>query len=322
MGRDMVFPVCRLVYTQGTGVGSSSRRRREPISENARVSALLYGFLAAFFWGTHSVIVRFLTSDMHGITIATIRLYLAALVLFAIMKARGHRIGVPLSDRDLLLAIAATAINYAFFHIGLEHTSASNAMMLENTAPFFVLVFLALFVRKPISLTETIATLIAMAGVFLTVRRDLAIGGESIYGDVLELLAGATWAVFIMASSRAMAKSATTMERVNFLFNVFIFSAVLLTPAALFFPLQFSAEDGVLLILLAVFPTAVAYYLWYEAAARVSTVSAALLFTLSVVFTFINAYLFLGEDLHPDLLIGGALIVLGVIVSKVGSREA
>lgn len=286
------------------------------------MAALFYGFLAAFFWGTHSVIVRFLTSDMHGITIATIRLYLAALALFAIMRASHHKVRVVLSDRDLLLATAATVINYALFHIGLEHTSASNAMMLENTAPFFVLVLLALVVRKPISPTEAVATMIALTGVFLTVRHDLAVGGEGIFGDLLELLAGATWAVFIVASSRAVAKSATTMERVNFLFNVFILSAILLTPAALFFPLELNAEDGVLLVLLAVFPTAVAYFLWYEAAARVSTVSAALMFTLSVVFTFINAHLFLGEALHKDMLVGGALIVLGVILSKVGSKEA
>ena len=297
----------------------------EIMNVNAQGAAFLYGFLAAFFWGTHSVIVRFLISDMHGITIATVRLYLAALVLFAIMSARGHKVSVALSDINLLLAIAATTANYALFHIGLEHTSASNAMVLENTAPLFVLLLLVMVFRKPISLIEAVATVIALIGVLLTVRRDLTIGGEGIFGDLLELFAGATWAVFIIASSRAVAKAATTMERVNFLFNVFVFSAILLTPLALFYPLyplQFDAEDGFLLILLAVFPTAIAYYLWYEAAARVSTVSASLLFTLSVVFTFINANLFLDETLHSDMLVGGALIVFGVVLSKVGSKEA
>ena len=53
-----------------------------------------------------------------------------------------------------------------------------------------------------------------------------------------------------------------------------------------------------------------------------STVSASLLFTLSIIFTFVNAHLFLGEDLTPDMVVGAILIVLGVILSKAGSREA
>ena len=80
-------------------------------------------------------------------------------------------------------------------------------------------------------------------------------------------------------------------------------------------------NDIVLLVLLGVFPTAAAYYLWYEAAARVPTVSAALLFTLSIIFTLLNAHIFLGEILTSDMIVGAVLIVLGVILSKLGTKQ-
>ena len=283
---------------------------------NRVVQALVLGVLAAFFWGTHSVIVRYLTADLSGLTIAVLRLYVAAAVLFIIMRAYRRPVSIPVSDRRFQITTVGSVTNYIFFHWGLEHTGASNAMMLENTAPFFVLIFLFLFVGKRIGWLEIVATIVAIVGVNFTVAQDVSIGGESLEGDVLELLAGLTWAIFLLGSISALSATQKTIERISFLFNVFIVSAVVLTPALFFFPLEISAEDAALLVALGVFPTAVAYYLWYEAAARLSAVPAALLFTLSVVFTFLNAHLFLGEVLTRDMIIGAVLIVLGVILSK------
>lgn len=287
-----------------------------------RSRPLLYGFLAAFFFGTHSVIVRYLTADLHGIVIATIRLYIASLALFALMKLLRFTIVLRWKDRYLMLAVAAEVINYICFHVGLEYTSAPNAMMLENTAPFFVLVILFVAVGDRVTLRDILATAIALAGVALTVVDDLALGGELLYGDMLEILAGLSWAVFIIASSRALRKTANTEERLNFLFNVFIYSAILLTPLMLFFPIAPKPNDIALLVVLGLLPTALAYYLWYEAAATVSTVSMALLFTLTVVFTFINAALFLGDKLTVHAVIGAALIVSGVVLTSTGKNEA
>lgn len=291
------------------------------MDSRSTIQALSFGFLAAFFWGTHSVIVRYLTEDLRGLTIAALRLYIAAFALFLIMKIYRRPVSIHFRDKYFLLTVFGSTTNYIFFHIGLEHTSASNAMVLENTAPFFVLIFLLVFLGERIARLEVVATLVAIFGVVLTVRQDASIGGEGLQGDLLEILAGATWAIFIIGSSKAMAATNTTIERISFLFNVFFVSAVLLTPILFIYPIDATAQDLVLLGLLGVFPTAIAYYFWYEAAARVSTVSAALLFTLTVVFTFVNARIFLGETLTTDMIVGGALIVAGVVLSKLGTKQ-
>jgi len=291
------------------------------MSSNSTVKAMTFGFVAAFFWGTHSVIVRDLTVDMHGLTVAALRLYIAAFVLFAIMKIYRRPVAIDFTDKNFLITVFGSTTNYIFFHIGLEHTSASNAMVLENTAPFFVLVLLLVFVGDRIGAKAALATLIAFVGVLFTVRQNVVVGGEGLKGDVLEVAAGATWAIFVIGSSRAMSTTTSTIERISFLFNVFIVSAVLLTPFLFVYPIGASAGDAMLLVLLGIFPTAVAYYLWYEAAARVSTVTAALLFALSVVFTFVNARIFLGEDLTWDMIIGGVLIVCAVVLSRLDAEE-
>jgi len=286
----------------------------------AALQAFGFGLLAAFFWGTHSVIVRYLTADIHGIPIATLRLYIAALALFVILKINKHPISIPFKDKVFLITTFGAVTNYLFFHIGLEHTSASNAMMLENTAPFFVLVFLFLVLREKIRPVDMLATALAIIGVYFTIKHDLALAGEGLEGDIIEVLAGVTWGIFLLGSSKALASTQSTMERISFLFSVFIVSALVLTPLALFYPFVPTGDDVLFLLLLGIFPTAIAYYLWYEAAARVSTISATLLFTLSIIFTFVNAHLFVGEKITSNMIIGAALIVAAVLLSKLGAK--
>ncbi len=278
-------------------------------------NGLVLGFMAAFLWGTHSVIVRFLTNDLGGMQIAVSRLFIAALAIYGLLRILKVPASVRWRDRYFQLAVLSTVINYILFHIGLEHTGAANAMVLENTAPFFVLVFLYFFAETPVTRTDVLATCLAILGVFLTVFRDFQGGGEPLFGDILEIGAGLSWAVFLIASSRAMRNSKSTGERLNFLFGIFLCSGLLLLPLAALSMQVPTATDFLFLMLLGVLPTALAYYLWYEAAARVSTLTATLMFAASVVFTFINAAIFLGVAITPIAATGAVLIVSAVFLT-------
>ncbi len=280
-------------------------------------NGLVLGFLAAFLWGTHSVIVRYLTSDLGGLQIAVSRLFIAALAMYCMLRLMGAQVSIRFGDWNFRLAVLSTVVNYILFHIGLEHTGAANAMVLENTAPFFVLIFLYFFADTPVGRTEVLATLLAILGVVLTVYRDFEGGGEPLLGDLMEIGAGLSWAVFLISSSRAMQSSETTAERLNFLFGIFLCSGVLLVPLAAFSLQMPTANDLVFLLLLGVLPTALAYYLWYEAAARVSTLTATLLFAASVVFTFINSALFLGATITPLAVVGAVLIVAAIFLTTI-----
>lgn len=285
--------------------------KRSPLLRNG----LVLGFVAALLWGTHSVIVRYLTGDLGGMQIAVTRLFIAALAIFVMLRVMRAPVSIRFSDGNFRLAVLATVVNYVLFHVGLEHTGAANAMVLENTAPFFVLLFLYFFADTPVTRIEVLATVLAIFGVFLTVFKDFQGGGEPLFGDLMEIGAGFSWAAFLIASSRAMKVSQTTAERLNFLFGIFLCSGVMLVPLALFSMQMPTANDVVFLLLLGILPTALAYYLWYEAAARVSTLTATLMFAASVVFTFINSALFLGAAITPIAALGAALIVAAVFLT-------
>ncbi len=282
---------------------------------------IVCGLLAAFSWGTHSIIIRYLSSDMNGLTSATLRLYIAAATLFVILRVQGYSARIEVRDRSFLITTLVLAANFVLFHVGLEDTSPSNAVMLENTAPIFVVIFLFMLYREKAQPAEILAVLATIAGVYLTVRQDLELGGRGLIGDGMEILAGITWALFMMLSSRWLSTSSGALERINYLFYIFLLSALILTPFTFFYPFSITWADIVWLLVLGIFPTAVGYYLWYEAAARVSTVTASLFFTLTVIFTFVNAAVFLGERITADMIAGAGLIVAGIVVSRLTGRS-
>ena len=61
--------------------------------------------------------------------------------------------------------------------------------------------------------------------------------------------------------------------------------------------------------------TALASYFWYEAAAQLSTLTATLLFALSVVFTFVNAAIFLNAPITMMKVVGDVFIVAGICLT-------
>lgn len=283
---------------------------------------VMFGLGAAFLWGTHSVLVRYLTTDMSGVQIATLRLYIALATIFVVFRLRRYKVTLPLRDVNFWLAALATFANYIFFHVGLVYTSAASAMVLENCAPIFVFLFLLVFARTGLRWQEAVATVLAVGGVTLTILPDLAGDESGFRGDLLEIAAGAAWAVFLIASSQAMQKTQTTNDRLGFLFGVFAISAILMTPVALLDFRVPAARDIPALLFLGIAATALLYFLWYEAAAGISTIAATLMFTASVVFTFVNDALFLHERIDLFSILGGILIVLGVVLAVRPSGEA
>ena len=283
----------------------------------------LFGLMAAIFWGPHAVMVRYLTSSVSWMSIAFIRLFIASIVLFLFLKfsKRKKKIDWKIENKKwfLLVVFFGMFLNFVVFHWGLEYTTASNAMLLENTAPIFVLVFLAIFMKEKITKLDVLAVVATFIGVAVLVLKwgDVGVFSTSeMFGNLLEIGAAASFAIFIIGSSKVFADTNDTRERLTNLLKVFIATAILLSPSLLFTQFSLSLNDLIILISLGVFPTALAYWFWYEAAARISTIASALMFNLTIVFTFITAYIFLGEQITLKMLIGAALILVGITVTK------
>ncbi|MEJ2045328.1 MAG: DMT family transporter [Reinekea sp.] len=281
---------------------------------------LLLAIIATFLWGTHSVLGRYLAGSLPVELISVSRLLIGALSLLCLLLFRvftgSETIEVLKLRRNdvqpLVVSSVCVGINLFLFHWGLKFTTANNAMVLESTAPIFVALLAPLFLLERISKRDISLSLVAFFGILLVVYSNNA-GTFSIFGDSIELLAGLTWALFILLSKKLNSDSTSLTQRLKNLMYV-LFGAGLLLLAFTVLNTELTVKRNWLLPLLylGVFPTAIAYSCWYEAGTLLKPTLLAILFNLSVVFTTLNAYLFLGEKLSL-LSCLGISIILGAI---------
>jgi drug/metabolite transporter (DMT)-like permease len=77
------------------------------------------------------------------------------------------------------------------------------------------------------------------------------------------------------------------------------------------------AENWLKILYLAIFPTAMAFFAWYEAMARIPLAVLNVMQYLTPPMTIALAYFLLDEKLTPAKLIGASMVLVGVIFTEI-----
>jgi drug/metabolite transporter (DMT)-like permease len=83
---------------------------------------------------------------------------------------------------------------------------------------------------------------------------------------------------------------------------------------------DFTALDGLLILLSALFGFVIGYLIWYTSVKKVGNAKTAIYNNLTPVFTALFAALFLGESFRPVQIAGAAVILTGVYLTRSGYR--
>jgi drug/metabolite transporter (DMT)-like permease len=219
--------------------------------------------------------------------------------------------------QGILLGLCSFA-GIAFYVTGLVFTQASKAGFITGLYLVFTpLIAFILFRSRP-TRDHLVGLAIAIFGFMLL---SFPRGGENInWGDLLVFLAAIAWASHIAATSAFASQS-----DVRTLAAVQVITVALLAIAVNFTLRWFGMEtrpnpiDGRFILqisYMAIMVTFVAALVQTWAQGRVSSTHAAILYALEPVTAAVFAYLVFGERLGIGRTIGAALIVAGVMVSR------
>lgn len=298
-------------------------------------------FSAVFFWGFHSIIIRYLEfHNVHTYLIITSRLFIGAgfLSIFIVLQRlwKREKIFQPGKFRYgkfFWLAALALGLNFIFFHQGLNYTIASNAILLETFSSVMVLLLLLIFFPEKIRKFQTQRPLLTRL-FFLVLLGSIGSALLIVYtpqdntpelkmktlGDLLEFVAMIFFALFFIGSSehRKENSSANPLETSS----RFLFVAGCLVSVLLPFSLSFenitavTPEQWGLILLIGIFSTGVTYTLWYHASKYLDVVSLALMFNLSSVFTVLWESLFFHLQISWSIVLGAAFIIYASISAE------
>lgn len=275
---------------------------------NPSVLVLLFVTLV---WGTTFPIIHAATGHLNGTEISALRFLVAGVCMlpFALKAPR-----VAWRDGAILGAVAL--VSYVAQAVGLEYISANRSAFLTSLNVLMV-PFLALAVGGRLRMQAVAAALLACAGIGLMTWE----GGANLAGDSLTLGCAFAYAVYVILLSRRIhAHASLDLAATQIVAMAIIGVAWLLigdlsrgTLATL--PVRARLEWPALLYL-GVIASAGMLFLQAVGQRHVSAEQAAVIYAMEPVFAALFGWLWLRETLGARGLVGGALVVLAVILGE------
>ncbi|KJL25234.1 putative DMT superfamily transporter inner membrane protein [Microbacterium oxydans] len=244
----------------------------------------------------------------------------------AVLTIIAVRHGIHIPARRHWLLIAAWGIGwFCVYNLALNSAEltldAGTAAMVVNLAPLMVVVFSGLFLREGFPKPLVIGAPIAFLGVVLIGMNSTTSAGPDITGLLLALLAAIMYAGCTLVQKRLLTSGvdSTTLTWLGAGVGTI---ALLPWLGSLIGSLQSAPLDATLwVVYLGVFPTAIAFTTWAYVLQRSTAGQTSATTYVVPAIAILMSWAILGEVPTPLMFLGGALCLLGVLITRLRWRQ-
>lgn len=263
----------------------------------------LYVFLSAVLYSIGGLCIKLI--PWSGIAINGARTAIALVVIGLYLAATKHK---PRLNRWVVLGALAVCGTNTLYAVANKLTTAANTIVLQFTAPIFVILFSLLIFRKRPGRLDVMACVFVLGGVLLFFIESLSAGG--MLGNALALLSGVSYAgVFLL-------NDLPDSDAIASVFWGDVLSAAIGLPF-LARETDFSPSVLTAVLVLGVFQVALAYILLTEGLKTTPAVTASLVSGIEPVLNPILVAVFYHETIGPLALAGAAIVISGVVIYNI-----
>jgi drug/metabolite transporter (DMT)-like permease len=275
----------------------------------------------AALWGGSFAFIRVAVPVVGPLWLAESRVALAFAVLFLLALSRRNVPAWREHGRDFVfIGVVNSALPFALFCFAGQYVAASTAAILNATSPFFGALAAALWLKDPLPRSKLAGMGLGLGGVVLLVGwRPEPLTGLALVAVFACLAAALCYGI---ASVYAKSRMAGVPSFSTALYSQLV-AAIILAPALPLSPMQgtMTATVAASVLALAVGSTAVAYLLYFKLIANIGPARALSVTFLIPLFGVLWGYLFLGEPLTVNMLLGGSMILGGTWLAMRGSAS-
>jgi len=288
-------------------------------------SAWIAFVVAAIGWGTGGVAVRAAFDEGVGPwTTVALRVAIAAILVFVFLASRGLRRPDRLTMKiGLVLAVANLLIPYVLFTFAYEEASAGFVGLFAALIPLATAVYAHfMLTAERLNTVKIIGLAVGFTGVAaLLISGDSGLGSEGrpLVAAVLALISVAAIG-YAGAYAKRYAGRYDPLEITGLQFSL---SAAILIPAMLLFegmPSSLTAPGWALVLYMAIASTFLPFYLFYRLVESAPITTVSLVGYLVPLVSLVAGVLLLGEQIESGIIIGGALILTGMIITDRAGR--
>ena len=287
-----------------------------------RTSAFTFLALANLFWAGNWVLGRALREVFDPVSLNFYRWVIAVVVLapFALGDLAAKRDVIRRNAGILaLLAFLSVSVFQSLVYLGLQSTTAVNAVLINCAGPLFILLFAWLIDGERATLRQVAGFFVCVAGILVILSH-----GEAATLRQLEFRSGDAWIVLAIAIwgmySVLLKRRPPELGGVHFLFVLSAAGVLFLLPAfvlqTLHSPPRAPTPSELAAVLYVGLAASVAsFLLWNRGVAVVGANAAGFTLYLLPTFGTLLAIVFLDEAFGTYHAIGIATIIAGVVLA-------
>ncbi|MEW5806574.1 MAG: DMT family transporter [Acidobacteriota bacterium] len=284
--------------------------------------------LMVLIWGSNFIVAKFALTYFHPMTIATVRVLFSSMAFFILGVFSLGLLGfrnkksekIPISDhlRILLLAVFGVILNQILFITGLRNTTPAHAALMITTIPIFVFMLAGRFLKEGLLNIKGVGIIVSFAGVMiLTKIWDVNLHSSYLIGDFLTILTSFVFALYTVLG-KPIVNRYSPLRITSY---VYFYGALMMIPFYPFYlrgihyteiPLSGYMAMGYVVFL----TTFLAYIIYYWALSRIDASKVAAMLYMQPLIAMTLSSLLGFEAFSINLLIGGALIIGGVILTE------
>ena len=259
----------------------------------------LYILITAFLWSLGAVFIKVI--PLNALAINGLRSIVA--FIFFVIYDRTYKIKI---NKYVVAAAICLVLTNSLYVLSNKLTTAANAIVLQYSAPIFVLILQSLYTKTKPSKEKLFVILVAFVGMVVFLFDSL--GGGAMVGNIIAILAGLFFAGVFFINSLEGASS-TDASKLAFLLS-FLVSIPFYTDIKLLTP-----TSTLSLVALGVFQVGLAYVFFAKGIKLTSAVNSSLISLVEVLFNPLWVFIFVGEIPSLYAVIGGCIVLSAIIIN-------
>lgn len=291
-----------------------------------RIKAYLLLTTVSLLWGIASPVIKYTLNFIPPYSFLFWRFLLTSLIFLPIFLFFLKKNPIKAKDWPWLifLGFLSTPLNLILLFVGYEKTTSMDGVLISATAPVFIAIGGALFLKEKVTKIERIGLVIAVIGSLITISQPIFEGNlfkGSLIGNFLVFISVLAWVVYtLFAKKKAFKYHPVIPTAIGFFVGLitiipfFVLENRSLTYNFSLLTFNLNALLGILYMVL--FSSVVAYTLYLYGVDLIEASEAALFAYLQPIFAAPFALWWLGEKITLTFFLGALLISLGVVISE------
>ncbi len=279
-------------------------------------------------WAINFTVVKdVISGDLPPLAFTALRFTLATVGMLLVM--RSFRDEQPLTRRDVVkmagLGLLGNGLYQVMFIIGIDNTSLTNSALILASSPIFVAIFGMLFKIERLNALAWCGIVLSFVGIAIVIFGNAPVeevGKSNLLGDVLSLGAAIAWGAYtVLVAPIVKHHSPIRVTALSISFGT-IPLVLLATPA--FLTLDWSKvglNSWLGVIYSGGFAIALGYVIWNRGVQHIGSARTAVYSNLNPVLAAIIAFFVRGDALTIYHLVGAAVILAGIALTRMGRSQ-